>query len=162
MNETKRLLDMLNKVGKALRIVSDDTKKKIGIIVDGPTILADYDLRNLQKIKEALKKVGTVRFGKIITDKQISQKESEIIHSQGFTEEIVGSEVDIHVALLALELLASKSIDIIAIATTDPILFPVLARIKRNKNLAIIAWEKDITPAMESIADYILSLDLLE
>jgi uncharacterized protein (TIGR00288 family) len=153
---------MLNRVGKALRIITDDEKKKIAIIIDGPTILPDLDIKKLQIIKDSLLEIGVTRAGKIITDKQLSQNESEVINSYGFHEEIVGSDVDIHVAINALEYMNSNSIDIIGIGTTDPGLFPIFSRIKQSKQLLIITWQKNITPAMESIADFILELDYLE
>ena len=153
---------MLNRVGKALRIISDEDKKRIGIVLDGPTILTDFKLSKLKSLKKSLNQIGTVRYGKIITDKQISQKDSDILREQGFIEEIVGSDVDIHLTLRALELLKEESIDIIAIGTNDQNLYPVLSKIKQTKNLAVISWENDVTPAIESLADYILYLDYLK
>ena len=153
---------MLNRVGKALRIITDDNKKKIAIIIDGPTILPDFDLRKLKVITDSLMEIGVTRAGKIITDKQLSHDESELINSFGFHEEIVGSDVDIHVAINAMEYMNSNSIDIIGIGTTDPSLFPIFSRIKQNKQLLIISWQKNVTPAMEAIADFVLDLDYLE
>jgi len=150
---------MLKNVGRALRIISDDEKEKIAIIVDEPTIATKFSLTNLEKIKSALKQIGTTRVGKLITDKQLTIEESELINSVGFQEEIVGSDVDIHVALNLLNLLNSKSIDVIGVATTNPNLFPVFSRIKKEKKLLIITYKENITPAIESIADYILELD---
>ena len=153
---------MLNRVGKALRIISDEDKKGIAVVLDGPTLLEDFQLTKLKSLKKSLSQIGAIRFGKVVTDRQISQKESTILQNHGFQEEIVGSDVDIHLTIRALELLANRSIDIIAIGTSDPNLFPVLSRIKKNKSLAVIIWEKDITPAIESLADYILYLDYLK
>jgi len=152
---------MLNRVGKALRIITDEDKKKIAIIIDGPTILPSFNLAKLKLLKESLKELGITRAGKIVTDKQLSQNESELINSFGFHEEIVGSDVDIHVAINALEYMNSNTIDIIGIATTDQNLFPVFSRIKQNKQLLIITWQKDITPSMEALADFILELDYI-
>ncbi len=152
---------MLNRVGKALRIKTEDDKKKIAIIIDGSTILPEFNLVKLKLMKESLKEIGITRAGKIVTDKQLLQNESELINSFGFYEEVVGSDVDIHVAINALEYMNSNVIDIIGIATTDPSLFPVFSRIKQMKQLLIITWQKDITPAMEAIADFILELDYI-
>ena len=153
---------MLSKVGKALRIISDDDKKKIAIVFDGPTIFPKLQLTQLDNLKGALKEIGTVRVGRIITDKQKTIDESDAISSQGFQEEIVGSEVDIHVAIRALEFMNEKNIDIVAVATTDTNLFPILQRIKQKKQLVVISWKEHITPAIESVADYILYLDYIE
>ena len=153
---------MLSKVGKALRIISDDDKKKIAIVFDGPTIFPKFHLTKLTNLKEALKEIGTVRSGRIITDIQKTIAESEIIGAQGFQEEIVGSEVDIHVAIRALEFMNSKTVDIVAIATTDTNLYPIYQRIKQTKQLVVITWKEFVTPAIESVADYILYLDYIE
>ena len=153
---------MLRQVGKALRIISDDEKKKIAIIFDGPTIFPKFDVAKLNNLKEALKEIGSVRSGKIITDKQKAMNESDAINSQGFQEEIVGSEVDIHVAIRSLEFMNAKNIDIVAVATTDTNLFPIFQRIKQQKQLVVISWKEFITPAIESVADYILYLDYIE
>ncbi|MBN1329529.1 MAG: hypothetical protein JXA54_08660 [Candidatus Heimdallarchaeota archaeon] len=152
---------MLSRVGKALRIISDEEKEKIAIIFDGPTLIPYFRLENLRKIKESLAEIGVTRTGKFITDKQLSQNELEILNNNGFQEEIVGSDVDIHVTLNLIEYMNSKSFDIIGIATTDPNLFPVFSRIKQNKKLLIITWKKDIDPSMEAIADFILQLDYI-
>jgi len=153
---------MLSKVGKALRIVSDDDKKKIAIIFDGPTIFPKFPLNKLDDLKGALKEIGTMKVGRIITDKQKTIEESDTINSQGFQEEIVGSEVDMHVSIRALEFMNSKIIDIVAIATTDSNLYPIFQRIKLEKELVVISWNEFITPAVESVADYILYLDYIE
>ena len=150
---------MLRNVGKALRIISDDNKEKIAIIIDEPTVSQYFQLANLEKMKKALMQIGTIRIGKVITDKRLTEEESALINAVGFQEEIVGSDVDIHVTLNLLNLLHSKSTDIIGVATTDPNLFPVFSRIKKEKKLLIITYKKNITPAIESIADYILELD---
>ena len=156
------MAELLKQVGKALRIISDDDKKKIAIIIDGQTILPDFQITKLKDLKEALKEIGTTRAGKIISNRQVSQDDSDIIKSQGFQEEIVGSDVDIHLSLMALDYMNSKSIDIVGIGTTDSNLYPIFSRIKQDKELLIISWKKNITSAMESIADYILYIDYLD
>ncbi|MHA1557647.1 MAG: hypothetical protein ACTSPM_12025 [Candidatus Heimdallarchaeota archaeon] len=153
---------VLNRVGKALRIISDEERKKIAVVIDGPTILQDFSLSRLKSLKKLLDKIGIVRTGKIITDTQISQRDSDLLKAQGFHEEIVGSDVDIHVSIRALEMMNNEGIDIVAIGTADTNLFPILSKIKHKKSLAVITWEKDITPAIESAADMILTLDLLK
>ena len=153
---------MLSKVGKALRIISDEDKKSIAIVIDGPTILPDFEIHKLSVLNEALKEIGTTRTGKVISDRQISQKESNLLNDQGFHEEIVGSDVDIHLTISILEYMNSKGIDIIGIGTTDSNLFPVYTRVKKEKKLLIISWKDNVTQAMESIADYILYLDYLK
>ncbi|MFW9922809.1 MAG: NYN domain-containing protein [Candidatus Thorarchaeota archaeon] len=153
---------MLNKVGKALRIISDDTKKKIAVVLDGTTISEDFEFSRFKTLKKSFNQIGSVRTGKIILDRQITMKDSEILRGQGFQEEIVGSDVDIHVTLRAMEFLASPNVDMIAIGTSDMNLVPLLYRIKKEKQLVIVTWEKDITPTIESIADYILYLDYLK
>ena len=153
---------MLNKVGKALRIITDDDKKKIAIVFDGPTIFPKFQLTKLDNLKGALEEIGTVRVGRIITDKQKTIDESDLISAQGFQEEIVGSEVDIHVAIRALEFMNEKNIDIVAVATTDTNLLPILQRIKQEKQLVVISWKEHITSAIESVADYVLYLDYIE
>ncbi|MHA1826089.1 MAG: hypothetical protein ACTSUA_05465, partial [Candidatus Heimdallarchaeota archaeon] len=60
---------MLRNVGKALRIISDDNKEKIAIIIDEPTVSQYFQLANLEKMKKALMQIGTIRIGKVITDK---------------------------------------------------------------------------------------------
>jgi len=153
---------MLNRVGKALRIISDDDKRRVGVVIDGPTILPDFSLAKFKSLKKSLNQIGIVRTGKVITDNQITLKDSDLLRAQGFNEEIVGSDVDIHVSIRSLEMMANENIDVVAIATSDPNLFPVMSRIKRNKSLAVLTWERDITPAIESIADFIITLDLLK
>ena len=153
---------MLSKMGKALRIISDEDKKNIAIILDGSTILPDFEIHKMCILKDALSEIGTIRTGKVIFDKQITQKESNLLNDQGFQEEIVGSDVDIHLAISILEYMNSQTIDIIGIGTTNPNLYPVFIRIKKEKKLLLISWKEDVTQAMESIADYILYLDYLK
>jgi uncharacterized protein (TIGR00288 family) len=153
---------MISRVGKALRIISDDEKEKIALVIDTPSLMPDFRLTDLELLKKALTDLGTIRAGKLINDKQFTQKESELINSQGFREEIVGSDVDIHVSLNALEFLGNETINIIGIGTANQDLYPVFSRVKQDKKLLIISWKDDITPSMESIADFILYLDYLE
>ncbi|NHJ48462.1 MAG: hypothetical protein FK733_11820 [Asgard group archaeon] len=153
---------MISRVGKALRIISDDEKDKIALVIDTPSLMPDFKLTDLELLKKHLGDLGTIRAGKLISDKQFTQNESDLINSQGFREEIVGSDVDIHVSLNALEYLGNDSISIIGIGTSNYDLFPVFSRIKQDKKLLIISWKDDITSSMESIADYILYLDYLD
>ncbi|TFF85009.1 hypothetical protein EU523_00665 [Candidatus Heimdallarchaeota archaeon] len=152
----------MKQVGKALRIISSDEEKGIGVVIDAPTLLPDFHLDILEKLRATLEKLGTIRLGKIITDRQVTKDESNIIRNQGFHEEIVSSDVDIHVTIRSLELTQEKGLDILAIGTTDQALYPVFAQLKMVKKLALISWQKDVTPAMESIVDYIIYLDYLD
>ncbi|MHA1220352.1 MAG: hypothetical protein ACTSQB_01320 [Candidatus Heimdallarchaeota archaeon] len=152
---------MLKSVGKALRIISDDTKDKIALIFDVPTLFPGFQLDKLNLLKEALSEIGTTRTGKFVTDRQLSKEDSQLVNDHGFEEEIVASDVDIHVTLNSLEYANSKSFDIVGIATTDSNLFPVFSKIKKSKKLLIITWKKNLTPAMEAVADYILDLDYI-
>jgi uncharacterized protein (TIGR00288 family) len=153
---------MMSRVGKALRIISDDDKEKIALIIDSSTLLPDFQLKKLELLKKALEELGTIRSGKLISNIQFTRAESELIKAQGFNEEVVGSDVDIHVTLSALEFMGNELINIIGIGTTNPDLFPVFARIKEEKKLLIVSWKDEITPSMESIADFLLYLDYLE
>ena len=126
---------VLNRVGKALRIISDEDRKKIAVVIDGPTILPDFSLAKLKSLKKALNQVGIVRTGKIITDTQISQRDSDLLKAHGFHEEIVGSDVDIHVSIRALEMMNNEGIDVIAVGTADTNLFPILSQIKHRKSI---------------------------
>lgn len=154
--------EMLNRVGKALRIISDDSKKRVAIIIDAPTLLPDFNLELLKKVRLATKKIGTPRFGKVITDRRVTQEQSESIKKYGFQEEIVSSDVDIYITITALELCNSDSIDVVTIGTTDINLLPVLSRIKLEKNVGLISWEEAVTPALEAVVDFIIYLDFLE
>ncbi|MEA2071750.1 MAG: hypothetical protein U9O98_10735 [Asgard group archaeon] len=153
---------MFNRIGKALRIVSDEKKKKIAVIIDGPSLIPNFELENLKKLKNALNQIGVVKIGKIISNRQLTKDELNKIHSQGFQQEIVTSDIPLYVTLRAMEILPSEVYDIIAIGTTDPIFFPLFSRIKKEKNVALISWKEKITESMESMADYIIYLDLLE
>ena len=152
---------MLTKVGKALRIISDEKKEKIALLLDGASLLPNFQITNLKKLKDTLSEIGTTKVGIFFIDQTLTEKESIAITAQGFREEIVGSDIDMHITVNSLEFMNNKLIDIIGIASTNPILFPVFSRIKQEKKLLIITWKKDVSSAIESIADYILYLDFL-
>lgn len=132
-------------------------RSDIALLVDGPNILRKAFNVDLVEIKKELNKYGNIRIAKIYLDQYASDKLIEAMINQGFETEITSGDVDVTMAIEAMEYVMDPTIDTIALMTRDTDYRPVLVKAKaRGKRTIIIATDVAFSAALRNTADRII------
>jgi uncharacterized protein (TIGR00288 family) len=132
-------------------------RKGIALLVDGPNMLRKEFQIDLEVVREILKRYGDIKVGKVFLNQYASDKLVEAIENQGF-EPIVGSgDVDVRLAVDAMELVFNEHIDTIAIVTRDADFKPVLSKASAyGKETIVFGAEPGLSIALRNVADYVI------
>lgn len=134
-------------------------KPRIAILVDGPNTIRKVFNINLQKVKEEVSQFGEIRYAKIYLDQYASDKLIEAMVNQGFETVITTGDVDVTMAIEAMEFVVDPAIDIIALMTRDTDYRPVLVKTRaRGKKSIIIATDVAFSAALRNTADNVIIL----
>ena len=132
-------------------------RKNIAVLVDGPNILRKAFNIDLVGIKKEISKHGNIRIAKIYLDQYASDKLIEAMVNQGFETEITTGDVDVTMAIEAMEYVLDRNIDIIALMTRDTDYRPVLVKAKKHgKETIIIATDVAFSAALRNTADKLI------
>jgi len=143
---------MFDSIRKALR-----KEKNIALLVDGPNTLRKAFHLDIKQIKEEVAKYGNIRIAKIYLDQFASDKLIEAMINQGFDVEITTGDVDVTMAIEAMEYALDPMIDIIALMTRDTDYRPVLVKSRaRGKKTIIVATDVAFSAALKNTADIVL------
>ena len=129
----------------------------IALLVDGPNILRKAFNVDLTEVRKELNKHGNIRAAKIYLDQYASDKLIEAMVNQGFETEITTGDVDVTMAIEAMEFVLDPEIDVIALMTRDTDYRPVLVKARRHgKKTMIIATDVAFSAALRNTADKII------
>lgn len=129
----------------------------IALLIDGPNILRKAFNVDLIEIKKELNKYGNIRVARIYLDQFASDKLIEAMVNQGFETVITTGDVDVTMAIEAMEYVLDPEIDTIALMTRDTDFRPVLVKAKaRGKHTLIIATDVAFSVALRNTADRII------
>ena len=132
-------------------------KPDIALLVDGPNIMRKAFNVDLIEIKKELNKYGNIRVARMYLDQYASDKLIEAVVNQGFETVITTGDVDVTMAIEAMEYVLDPAIDTIALMTRDTDYRPVLVKAKaRGKNTVIIATDVAFSAALRNTADRII------
>ncbi len=132
-------------------------KPDIALLVDGPNILRKAFNIDLTEVKKELQKHGNIRIAKIYLDQYASEKLIEAMVNQGFDTEITTGDVDVTMAIEAMEYALNPDIDIITLMTRDTDYRPVLVKAKAHgKKTIIVATEVAFSAALRNTADKVI------
>jgi uncharacterized protein (TIGR00288 family) len=140
-----------------LKKIFGKERPDIAVLVDGPNILRKAFNVDLNEIKKELSKHGNIRAAKIYLDQYASDKLIEAMVNQGFETEITTGDVDVTMAIEAMEFVLDPDIDIIALMTRDTDYRPVLVKARRyGKKTMIVATDVAFSAALRNTADKII------
>ena len=146
------MFDLSNIFGKG-------KKPSIALLVDGPNIIRKAFNVDLQEVKREVSKYGDIRVAKIYLDQYASDKLIEAMVNQGFEPEITTGDVDVTMAIEAMEYVLDSKIDTIALMTRDTDYRPVLVKAKyHGKKTMIIATDIAFSAALKNTADILIIL----
>lgn len=154
-------------------MVLDKMRKRISgepnvaVYVDGPNVIRkEFDL-DLDLLREKIEEMGDIKVGKVFLNQYASEKLIEAIVSQGFEaamglggEKDKESDVDVYMAVNAMESVFNDDIDILVLVTRDTDFLPVIQKAKEHgKETVIIGMEPGFSTALKNAADRTLEID---
>ncbi|HJW97035.1 MAG TPA: TIGR00288 family NYN domain-containing protein [archaeon] len=137
------------------------TVKNIALFVDGPNIIRKEFSIDLDELRRRVQKYGRIITGKVFLNQFASDKLVEAIANQGFEPAIMlagekTADVDVSVAVAAMEAGYDSNIDMVAIASRDADYLPAVQAIKKlGKEILIIGAEPGFSKALQRGADYV-------
>ncbi|MFB6191548.1 MAG: TIGR00288 family NYN domain-containing protein [Candidatus Nanohaloarchaea archaeon] len=140
---------------------------RVAVFVDGPNVIRkEFDL-DLDLLREKTEELGDLKVGKVFLNQYASEKLIEAIVSQGFEaklglggEKDRDSDVDVYMAVNAMEAVFNDNIDIIVLVTRDADFLPVIQKAKEHgKETVIIGMEPGFSTALRNAADQVIELE---
>lgn len=141
-------------------------RPNVALFVDGPNMLRKEFMIDLRELKKRVEKYGRVIVAKVFLNQFAPEKLIEAIINEGFESVMVlaekeeeGSDVDVALAVSAMETLLTKNVDVIAIATRDADFLPVVLKAKEyGKKVIVLGAEPGFSIGMRNAADYVENL----
>jgi len=157
----KRLsFSKLQKIRSYLSSKKAADKRRVGVLVDGPNMLRKEFNINLHEIREILSEYGDIKVAKVFLNQYASEKLVEAIENQGFEPIITSGDVDVRMAVEAMELIYNDAIDAIALVTRDADFKAVLKKaMEIGKETIIIGAEPGFSAALKNSADIAIVLN---
>lgn len=143
------------------------SEPNVAIFVDGPNVVRkEFDL-DLDELREETGEFGNIKIGKVFLNQYASDKLIEAIISQGFEAELgLGgekakeSDVDVYMAVNAVEAVFNDDIDVIVLVTRDTDFLPVIQKAKEHgKETVVIGMEPGFSTALKNAADQVVTLE---
>lgn len=142
-------------------------KKNVAVFVDGPNIIRKEFNIDLDDLREGCEKLGSVKIGKVYLNQYATDKLVEAVVSQGFEpkvgvagEDKEEKDVDVYMAVEAVEAIFNDNIDTIALATRDTDFLPVIQMAKEyNKETAIVCVEQGLSTALKNAVDRVVIIE---
>ena len=131
------------------------------MFVDGPNIIRKEFSIDLDELRKIAQKYGRIVTGKVFLNQFASDKLVEAIANQGFEPAIMlagekAADVDVSVAVAAVEAGYDSNIDMIAIASRDADYLPAVQAVKKlGKEVLIIGAEPGFSKALQRAADHV-------
>jgi len=135
--------------------------KNVAVFVDGPNIIRKEFSIDLDELRRIVQRYGRIITGKVFLNQFASDKLVEAIANQGFEPSIMlagekTADVDVSVAVAAVEAGYDRNIDLVAIASRDADYLPAVQAIKKlGKEVLVIGVEPGFSKALQKGADYV-------
>ncbi len=139
-------------------------KPKVALFVDGPNMLRKEFMIDLRELKRRTKKYGRIVIAKVFLNQFAPEKLIEAVINEGFESIMVlaqqgeaeGSDVDVSLAVSAIEVVLTKDVDIIALATRDADFLPVVQKAKEyGKKVVVLGAQPGFSSSLRNAADYV-------
>ena len=152
-SKIKKIKDYLSKRRSTQR-------KKIGVLVDGPNMLRKEFNTNLKEIRDILTEYGDIKIAKVFLNQYATDKLVEAIENQGFEPIVTSGDVDVRMAVEAMEMIYNDSIDVLALVTRDADFKAVLMKaMEMGKETIIVGAEPGFSTALKNSADIAIVLN---
>ena len=137
--------------------------ENIALFVDGPNMLRKEFSIDLRELKKRVSRYGRIIIAKVFINQFAPEKLIEAIMNEGFEPKIVlasredeGSDVDVSLAVEAMEAILTKEIQIIALATRDADFLPLIQKAKEyGKKVIVFGAEPGFSSSLKNSADIV-------
>ncbi|MCS7123408.1 MAG: NYN domain-containing protein [Candidatus Aenigmarchaeota archaeon] len=135
-------------------------KRNVAIYIDGPNFLRkEYNI-DLSEIMRIGKKYGKITIAKVFVNQFAPQKLIEAILNEGFEcltflAEREDADIDVPLAIDALETALTKDVDVFILCTKDTDFFSLVKKIKERGKIVVIVGVENIPSSLKNSADYI-------
>jgi uncharacterized protein (TIGR00288 family) len=151
---------------KEIRSTRTVDKPSVALFVDGPNMLRKEFMVDLRELKKRVHKYGRITISKVFLNQFAPEKLIEAIINEGFESIMVlaekeeeSSDVDVTLAVSAIETTLTKDVDIIALATRDADFLPVVLKAKEyGKKTIILGADPGFSSSLRNAADYVENL----
>ncbi len=149
--------NMIESIKKMLK--SKKSEKNIALLIDGPNIIRRDVKLDLVSVRKQLEKHGQIKVAKVFLDQYASDKLIEAMTNQGFEPIITTGDVDVTMAVEAMQQVFNPAIHTIALMTRDIDFRPVLVKAKElGKETIVIGAEPGFSVALRNTADIVISV----
>ena len=126
-------------------------------MVDGPNVIRKDINIDLEDVKRKLTKYGRIKVCKMYLDQYASDKLIEAMTNQGFEPVITTGDVDVTLAVDAMQQVYNPAIQVIALMTRDTDFRPVLVKAKElGKETIVIGAQPGFSAALRNTADVVI------
>ncbi|MBU3905132.1 MAG: NYN domain-containing protein [Nanoarchaeota archaeon] len=137
-------------------------KPTIAFFVDGPNIIRKEFNINLREMKKKVEKHGRISIGKVFLNQFAPEKLIEAVANEGFETVIAlgdpeqKTDVDVAVAVHAMDAVYNPDIDIIAIASRDADFLALIQKAKEKGKLTLlVAVTPGLAVSLKHAADFV-------
>ncbi|MBI4399971.1 TIGR00288 family NYN domain-containing protein [Candidatus Micrarchaeota archaeon] len=132
-------------------------EKNMAFLVDGPNVIRKDINVDLEGVKRKLVKYGKIKVCKIFLDQYASDKLIEAMTNQGYEPIITTGDVDVTMAVEAMQQVFNPAIHIIVLMTRDVDFRPVLVKAKElGKETIVVGAEPGFSIALKNTADIVI------
>jgi len=141
-------------------LVKQREEKNIALLVDGPNVIRKDVNVDLEGVKRKVEKYGRIKICKVFLDQYASDKLIEAVTNQGYEPVITTGDVDVTMAVYAVEQVFNPNIQIIALMTRDIDFRPVIVKAKeKGKETIVIGADPGFSVALKKTADIVIFAD---
>ena len=137
-------------------------KPKIAFFIDGPNMIRKEFNLNLKDIRKRVEKYGRITVGKGFLNQFASDKLIEAVANEGFETVIAlgdpeqKTDVDVSIAVHAMEAIYNPEIDIIALSSRDADFLPLVQKAKEvGKITLLVVVESGLAISLRHASDHV-------
>jgi uncharacterized protein (TIGR00288 family) len=138
----------------------------VALFVDGPNMLRKEFSVDLRELKRRVQKYGRIIVAKVFLNQFAPEKLIEAIINEGFESVMIlaeqgedTSDIDVGMAVTAMDVLLTKDIDTLAIATRDADFLTLIQKAKEyGKRVVVLGAEPGFSVCIRNAADYVENL----
>lgn len=136
-------------------------ESNVAIFVDGPNMLRKEFMIDLRELRRRAQKYGRIIFAKVFINQFAPEKLIEAIINEGFECGMILAEeedgdVDVALAVSAVETALTKDIDVIAIVSRDADFLPVVQKVKEHgKKAVVFGADPGFSVSLQNAADFV-------
>ncbi|MEM5814957.1 MAG: TIGR00288 family NYN domain-containing protein [Candidatus Aenigmatarchaeota archaeon] len=135
----------------------------IALFVDGPNMLRKEFSIDLRDLRKRASKYGRIIIAKVFVNQFAPEKLIEAIINEGFEPKIVlaskeeeRNDIDVTLAVEAVEAILTKDIQILALATRDADFLPVIQKAKEyGKRVIVFGAEPGFSASLRNASDIV-------